>query len=92
MKTKYEITFTNIFLFLGNKKLYIEQCIIGKSLYIFLKYKENIKLINEIIKQRFPIIYVFDFNDIYEIDEYIDSLEYKVNLIVFFKWILLKKL
>ena len=85
MKTKYEITFTNIFLFLFNEKKDIEQFLIGKNLYIFLKYQDNIKLIEKLSKQSFPIHYIFYYSDIYLYDLYLDSLNDKINIIVYFK-------
>lgn len=85
MKTKYEITFTNIFLFLKEPKLKLESCIIGKTLFLFLKYKENIKLINKLTKQKFPIIFIFHFDDVYYLDEYLDSLNETVLIIVYFE-------
>ena len=85
MKTKYEITFTNIFLFLKESKLKLEYCIIGKTLYLFFRYKENIKLINKLTKQKFPIIFIFHYDDVYCLEEYLDSLNESVLIIVYFE-------
>ena len=85
MKTKYEITFTNIFLFLKESKLNLEYSIIGNSLYLFFNYKENIKLINKLTKQNIPIIYVFNFEDVYYLEEYLDGLNERVFIIIYFE-------
>ena len=75
----------NIFLFLKESKLNLEYSIIGNSLYLFFNYKENIKLINKLTKQNLPIIYVFNFEDVYYLEEYLDGLNERVFIIIYFE-------